>query len=74
MEKLMDILNDARPDLDFETATKLIDEGILDSFDIITIVSELNDEFDININVADLTPENFNTAGAIWELVQQYMD
>jgi len=72
MEQLMDILNEARPDLDFSTEEKLIDGSILDSFDIISIVSEINDVFDININVADLLPENFNSARAIWNLIQGY--
>lgn len=74
MEELMKILNDARPDLDFNKETKLIDDEILDSFDIITIVGEINDVFDININVGDLVPENFNSAKAIWELVQSYLN
>ena len=74
MEKLMQILTDARPDLDFEMETKLIDDNILDSFDIITIVGEINSEFDININVGDLLPENFNSAEAIWQLVQTYIN
>jgi len=69
MEELMRILEEARPDVDFTTATTLIDDEILDSFDIISIVSELNDEFDIRINVNDLLPENFNSAEAIYELV-----
>ena len=74
MDKLMKILNDARPDLDFTKEDKLIDEEILDSFDIITIVGEINDVFDININVGDLLPENFNSAKAIWALIQSYLD
>ena len=73
MDKLMEILNDARPDLDFNKETKLIDDEILDSFDIITIVGEINETFDININVGDLLPENFNSAKAIWALIQNYM-
>ena len=73
MEKLMGILTDARPDLDFAIETKLIDDNILDSFDIITIVGEINAEFDININVGDLLPENFNSAEAIWQLIQTYI-
>ena len=73
MEKLMEILTDARPDLDFAVETKLIDDNILDSFDIITIVGEINAEFDININVGDLLPENFNSAEAIWQLIQTYL-
>ena len=72
MEKLMEILADIRPDLDFETQDKLIDDGILDSFDIISIVSEVNSAFDIGINVVDLKPENFNNAQAIWRLIERY--
>ena len=72
MEELMRILNDARPDLDFVVETKLIDDGILDSFDIITIIGEINDVFDININIGDLVPENFNSAKAIWSLIESY--
>lgn len=73
MEELMKILNDVRPDLDFSKENKLIDDEILDSFDIITIVGEINDVFDININVGDLLPENFNSAEAINELIQSYL-
>ena len=72
MEKLLRILEEVRPDLDFEKETKLIDESILDSIDIISIVSEINDVFDIQINIADLAPEHFNTAQAIWDLIQSY--
>ena len=74
MERLMRILEDARPDLDFAVETQLIDGGVLDSFDVITIVGEINAEFDININVGDLVPENFNSANAIWEVIQKYVN
>lgn len=68
-EKLMEILEETRPDVEFETATTLIDDEILDSFDIISIVSEINEEFDIKINVNDLLPENFNSVEDIMELI-----
>lgn len=68
-EQLMEILNDLRPDVDFEDEDKLIDDGVLDSFDIVSLVSELNSEFDIEINVMDLEPENFNTVEAMLELI-----
>lgn len=68
-QKLMEILNDLRPDVEFETETKLIDDGILDSFDIVSLVSELNSEFDIEINVMDLEPVNFNSVKAMLELI-----
>ena len=70
MDRLMEILSEARPDVDFGSETALIDDEILDSFDIISIVTEVNDAFDVEINVEDLVPENFNSAEAIWELMQ----
>lgn len=66
---LMEILQGIRPEIDFETETALIDDQLLDSFDIISIVSEINDIFDISINVNDLLPENFNSADAILALI-----
>lgn len=71
MDKLLEILKDARDDVDFENETKLIDDGILDSFDIISIVSELNEAFGVNINMNDLLPENFNSAAAIYDLINK---
>ncbi len=71
MEKIMEILKELRPDLDFENAGKLIDDRILDSFDIISLVGELNDAFDIDININDLVPDNFNTPAAMAELVEK---
>lgn len=69
-EKILNILKAARKDVDFETATALIDDGILDSFDIISIVSDLNDEFDVDITADELEPENFNSVDAIVELIK----
>jgi len=69
MEKILEILNDIRPDVDFNEETNLVDGGILDSFDIVSIISELNDAFDIHIRVTDLKPENFNSLDAIVQLV-----
>ena len=71
MNELIKILSEIRPDVDFEKETKLIDGGILDSFDIISIVGELNQTFDIEIEVDDLEAENFNSARAMWELIQK---
>ena len=70
MEKLLEILNEVRPDIDFQNETNLVDGGILDSFDIVSIISELNDAFDINIRVKNLTPENFNSVEAIEALIK----
>ena len=71
MEELLRIMSEVRPDIDFETEDKLIDNEMLDSLDIVAIVTDVNDEFDIDINVNDLLPENFNSAKALYELIQK---
>jgi len=74
VEELMEILEELRPDVDFENETGLIDNGILDSFDIVSLVTELNDAYDIEIKPNYLVPENFNSAQAILELVEKLQD
>lgn len=71
MEKLLEILKGIRPDVDFENETSLIDDGILDSFDVVSIISELDDAFDVQIRITELDPENFNSADSIWNLVKE---
>ncbi|MBR0397515.1 MAG: acyl carrier protein [Eubacterium sp.] len=70
MEQLMEILREVRQDVDFDTCTTLIDDDILDSFDIIAIVTEINEVFDIQIDADELLPENFNSAENIYKLIQ----
>ncbi len=74
MDELIAILKDIHPDVDYETATNLIDGKILDSFDIISLVSEINDKFDIVISAEYMIPENFNSAKALWDLIQKLED
>lgn len=74
MNELMEVLENLRPDVDFENETALVTDGVLDSFDIVGLVSELNDTFDIEIGPSDLVPENFNSAEAIWALVEKLQD
>lgn len=69
-EQVLKILKAVHQDVDFEKEKALIDDGILDSFDIISIVSDLNDAFGIDITADELEPENFNTLDAIVKLVQ----
>ncbi len=71
MEKLMEILKGIRPDVDFENANDLIDGEVLDSFDVISIVSEINESFGVEINVDDLVPENFNSVSAMYALIRK---
>lgn len=71
MDKLMRILSELSSDIDFETEDALIDGGLLDSFDIVTLVAEIDDAFGIEIPAEALIPENFNSAKAIFALIQQ---
>jgi D-alanine--poly(phosphoribitol) ligase subunit 2 len=70
MDELMEILQEIRPDVDFASETALIDDGILGSFDITALVNEIMDIYDVEISMADLEPENFNSAEAIWDFIQ----
>ena len=74
MEELMEILSDIRPDVDFENCTTLIDDKILDSFDIISIITELNSQMDVAVPADQIIPENFNSAQALWKLVETLLD
>lgn len=71
MDKLLEILQDLNPEVDFTTETALIEDGILDSFDIVTLVAELDDQFGVRISAGDLIPENFNSAAALFALIQR---
>jgi D-alanine--poly(phosphoribitol) ligase subunit 2 len=71
MEKILEILIEIRPDIDFKQEELLVEGGLLDSFDIVNIISELNDAFNINIRVHDLKPENFNSVALIQDLVDR---
>lgn len=71
MDKIMQILEELRPDVDFTLQQDLIDGGVLDSFDIVSLVSELCDAFEVEIDVNDLLPENFNTPAAMLALVER---
>ncbi len=74
MEKILEILNDIQPDADYETCTTLIDDEVLDSFAILSIVGELEEAFDIEITPVDIVPENFNSAQALWAMVQRLQE
>lgn len=74
MEKILEILKGIRSDIDFEKEELLIDDGILDSFDIVSIVAELCEEYDITITADQLEPENFNSAKAMLNLVNSILD
>lgn len=68
-EKLLKILEDILPGVDFEKETALVDDGILESLDIVSVVTEIMDVFDVEIDVDDLLPENFNSVDAMLSLI-----
>lgn len=68
-DTVLEILQDIRSDIDFENETALIDDDLLESLDIVAIVGEFNEEFDVEISVEDLLPENFNSVDAMVELI-----
>ena len=74
MEKLLEILNQIRSDIDFDKEKALVDDGVLDSFDIVSIVSELGMEYDIDISIDDMTAENFNSAEAMFEMITRIQE
>ena len=71
MEELLEILAEIKPGVDFKSETALVDDGILDSLDIISIISEVSDEYDVKISPEKITPENFNSAAAIMNLIDE---
>ncbi len=73
-DTLMGILTNLREDVDFENCTTLIDDGELESLDIVALVGELNDEFDIEITVEHLVPENFNSVDAMLALIKELQE
>ena len=74
MEKLLEILKEIKPEIDFTQEENLIEREILTSFDIIRLVSELNNEYDIEISPLYIVPENFKSAQAIFDLVTNIQD
>lgn len=71
MEQLLELLRELRPDLDFDRCGDLVDGGRLDSLDILTLVSEVEERFDVTVPTAEILPENFNSAGRLWAMIQR---
>lgn len=74
MEKLLEILRQLHQEVDFEDCETLIDDGVLDSFDIISLISEIDTEFDVTIPAEEIIPENFNSAKALYALIERLAD
>lgn len=74
MEELLELLRKIKPEVDFEGNEHLIDNEDIDSLSIVEIVSAIDAEFDIEIGVKDIVPENFNSVEAMWNLIQKLLD
>ena len=71
MEELLNILKQMHPDVDFMSETDLIGEEILDSLDIVSLITEINSTFDVAIPAEEVVPENFDSAASIWALIER---
>ena len=71
MEQLLEILKQLHPDVDFALEEDLIGDGILDSLDIVTLITEINCTFDVSIPAEEIIPENFASADAILALIER---
>ena len=71
MEKLIEILEEIEPGVNYETCESLIDDNYLDSLAILSLVAEIEDNFEVQIPTVEIIPSNFNSAKAIWELIER---
>lgn len=71
MEKIYEILADMRPEFDFTQSQNFIEDGYLDSFDLVSLISALEEEFHVLIDALDIVPENFCSVETIAELVRK---
>lgn len=71
MEEFMDLLKALKPEIDFEREKELIDDGLLESFDVITLIAEIEDQFGIEVPAEEIMPENFNSAEDMWKLLER---
>lgn len=74
MDELIELLKEVKDDVDFENCTTLVDDRIIDSFDILQIISTLNDNYDIEIPAAEIIPANFNSAEALLKMVKRLQE
>lgn len=71
MEELLEVLSAMKPEIDFKTEKSLIDDGLLESFDVITLIAEIEERFETEVPAEEIIPENFNTAEGIWKLIER---
>lgn len=73
-EKIKEILEELRPDVDFEKETRLVSDGILESFDMMTLLAELSDEFDIEIEPKNLISNNFDSLNVMTNFIEKLVE
>ena len=71
MEELLEFLEGLNDSIDFETADDLVDGKLISSLDILSIISFIDDEYDIAVPAVEIVPQNFNSARAIWEMIER---
>lgn len=71
MQELMELLSALKPEIDFEAEQELVDEGLLESFDMVTLMAELEEQFGVEIPAEEIVPENFNSAERMWKLIER---
>lgn len=74
MERLQEILEEINASIDYDTEDKLIDKGLLDSLSILSLLTELEGEYDIEISPIELIPDNFNSKQAMWTMIERLRD
>lgn len=74
MERLIEILEELNPDVDYNTVENLIDGRILDSLKILSLIAEIEEEFDVEIPTVEIVPANFNSAKNMWALIERLKD
>lgn len=71
MERLYEVLKNCCPTVDFEGEKKLVTDGVIDSVDLVSVISDIEEEFDISIDMENITPENFDSVEAMWALINR---
>lgn len=74
MEQLIDILRELHDDVDYQNCESLVEDGILNSLDIVALITEIDEKFDVRIPAEEILPENFNSAKALWALIERLDD
>lgn len=74
MDTLIEIMEDIQPEVDYETCTDLVDGHHLDSLMILSLIAEIEDEFDVVVPTVEIIPENFNSAKSLWTLIERLME